>query len=165
MKQRMLSLLLCCVIFCSAFSGDTLTGKAEEGARKDSGGLEVHEHTDECYRLETNCLYSDGQKEENSSGTDESHICTEESGCITRILDCPYKDQDGEDILPEPEEPEGKEESGDTEEQEKKEEKKPEGEEEPAVILSWEWIDEDEMLVWSEETGQWGLGLPGACNS
>lgn len=162
MKQRMLSLLLCCVIFCSAFSGDTLTGKAEEGARKDSGGLEVHEHTDECYRLETNCLYSDGQKEENSSGTDESHICTEESGCITRILDCPYKDQDGEDILPEPEEPEGKEESGDTEEQEKKEEKKPEGEEEPAVILSWEWIDEDEMLVWSEETGQWGLGLPGA---
>lgn len=162
MKQRMLSLLLCCVIFCSAFSGDTLTGKAEESARKDSGSLEVHEHTDECYRLETNCLYSDGQKEGNSSGTDESHICTEESGCITRILDCPYKDQDGEDILPEPEEPERKEESGDTEEQEKEEEKKPEGEEGPAVILSWEWIDEDEMLVWSEETGQWGLGLPGA---
>lgn len=32
----------------------------------------------------------------------------------------------------------------------------------PFCIINWQWIDEDEMLVFSEETGQWGLGLPGA---
>lgn len=159
MKQRMLSLLLCCVIFCSAFSGDTLTGKAKESEQEDSDSLEVHEHTDECYRLETSCLYNSGQEEGNPSEADKPHICTEESGCITRVLDCPYTKQE-EGTTPEPGGSEGEEEPGDTGEQEKEEEK-PEGEE-PAVILSWEWIDEEETLVWSEETGQWGLGLPGA---
>lgn len=31
-----------------------------------------------------------------------------------------------------------------------------------ACVTSWQWQDEEGFLVWSEEAGLWGLGLPGA---
>lgn len=32
----------------------------------------------------------------------------------------------------------------------------------PFCIISWKWVDDEELLIWNEETNQWGLGLPGA---
>lgn len=29
-------------------------------------------------------------------------------------------------------------------------------------VLNWQWVDEEEMLVWNDEGKLWGLGLPGA---
>ena len=94
MKQRMLSLLLCCVIFCSAFSGDTLTGKAKEKSQEDSCSLEVHKHTEECYQLETHCLYQDEDEAGSPPEAGEVHTCTEESGCVTRVLVCSYAENE-----------------------------------------------------------------------
>ncbi len=159
MKQRMLSLLLCCVIFCSAFSGDTLTGKAKEKSQEDSCSLEVHKHTEECYQLETHCLYQDEDEAGSPPEAGEVHTCTEESGCVTRVLVCSYAENEEEETVPGDE---GEKDLGNEGEQVTEDNKEPEGEEEPAVILSWEWIDEEEVLVWSDELDQWGLGLPGA---
>ncbi|MCI8376270.1 MAG: fibro-slime domain-containing protein [Lachnospiraceae bacterium] len=195
MKQRMLSLLLCCAIFCSAFSGTALTGKAKEKSQGDSI-YDSHVHMDECYRVETSCVYSGGDEEGVPSEVEEGHVCSEESGCIKKVLDCPYAKDEQSGDTSEPEDAEGfepkqEEESGDTnaEQPEEKEEqnpqdpnegnpedikdqeqesnKKPEDEKEeeekaPVVVSSWEWVDEEGMLVWSEELGKWGLGLPGA---
>lgn len=195
MKQRMLSLLLCCAIFCSAFSGTALTGKAKEKSQGDST-YDSHVHMDECYHVETSCVYSGGDEEGVPSEVEEGHVCSEESGCIKKVLDCPYAKDEQSGDTSEPEDAEGfepkqEEESGDTnaEQPEEKEEqnpqdpnegnpedikdqeqesnKKPEDEKEeeekaPVVVSSWEWVDEEGMLVWSEELGKWGLGLPGA---
>ena len=50
-----------------------------------------HEHTDECYVTTENCIhthtdecYSDGSTEPDVC----SHICSEETGCITKELNC-----------------------------------------------------------------------------
>ena len=32
----------------------------------------------------------------------------------------------------------------------------------PLCVISWEWDDEEGLLVWSDETGSWALGVPGA---
>ncbi len=65
-RQRLLSVLLCCIVFCAVFSGATLTGMAQE---------------------------------------------SEETEMLS--------------------------------------------------IISWEWIDEEGVLVWADEPGLWGVGLPG----
>ena len=102
MKQRMLSLLLCCAIFCSAFSGTALTGKAKEKSQGDSI-YDSHVHMDECYRVETSCVYS--------GGDEEGHVCSEESGCIKKVLDCPYAKDEQSGDTSEPEDAEGFEET------------------------------------------------------
>lgn len=52
-----------------------------------------HEHTEDCYTLVENCVH--GHTEEcYSAGSTEpdlcSHVCSEESGCITKELDCKH---------------------------------------------------------------------------
>lgn len=32
----------------------------------------------------------------------------------------------------------------------------------PLCVTDWKWVDEENLLEWDEETGTWGLGLPGA---
>ena len=60
----------------------------------------THEHTDDCYTLVTQCVhehtaecYSDGmlpaEGEEKAADTC-THVCSEESGCITKELNCPH---------------------------------------------------------------------------
>lgn len=69
----------------------------------------THEHTDKCYRTVTECvdthakerLPESGEAKESVSGNKTvsagaepesgSHICSEESGCITKILDCGHE--------------------------------------------------------------------------
>ena len=60
----------------------------------------THEHTDDCYTLVTQCVhehtaecYSDGMlpAEGEEKATDAcTHVCSEESGCITKELNCPH---------------------------------------------------------------------------
>ncbi len=60
----------------------------------------THEHTDDCYTLVTQCVhehtaecYSDGMlpAEGEEKGADAcTHVCSEESGCITKELNCPH---------------------------------------------------------------------------
>ena len=54
----------------------------------------THEHTDDCYTLVTQCVhehtaecYSDGILPADDACT---HVCSEESGCITKELNCPH---------------------------------------------------------------------------
>ena len=204
MKQRMLSLLLCSAIFCSAFSGTALTGKAKESSQGDST-YDDHIHTDDCYHMETNCIYSADSEEGATSETEKGHVCSEESGCVKQVWDCPYAEGGQEGEISESEgvqesESKKEEEPGDTNEEHSKDadEQNPEDMNEedskgadeqnpedtmkeeskdikgqdqesnkkeekiPLVVASWEWVDEEELLVWSEELGQWGLGFPGA---
>lgn len=32
----------------------------------------------------------------------------------------------------------------------------------PLCVTDWKWVDDENLLEWDEETGTWGLGLPGA---
>ena len=60
----------------------------------------THEHTDDCYTLVTQCVhehtaecYSDGilPVEGGEKAADAcTHVCSEESGCITKELNCPH---------------------------------------------------------------------------
>ena len=60
----------------------------------------THEHTDDCYTLVTQCVhehtaecYSDGilpAEGEEKAADACSHVCSEESGCITKELNCPH---------------------------------------------------------------------------
>jgi len=57
----------------------------------------VHEHTDECYREteETEESTGKGNATPSDAGNREpslcTHVCSEESGCITKILDCHHE--------------------------------------------------------------------------
>ena len=61
----------------------------------------THEHTDNCYRLVTDCVhehtekcYSDGKlpaEGEEKEADNCSHVCSEESGCVTKELDCEHE--------------------------------------------------------------------------
>jgi len=120
MKKRFLSLLLCAVMLCvfipqeiaaaSALAGDGMCEHHEEhtGDCGYSEGVEgspcTHEHTEDCYILETNCVHShdetcypDETVSDNNTAPSEAdeaepmectHVCSEESGCITKMLNC-----------------------------------------------------------------------------
>ena len=139
-KHRIMSLLLCGLILYFSFSEIAFAGNVQEHTCN-------HEHTDACYAQVTACLYeadsadsAHGEDETDTTETDgkeskQEHICSEESGCITRILLCPHVHDEYCGYYGAPE---------------------------PVPVLSWEWIDEEEYLVQDENTGEWGLGLPGA---
>ncbi|MBS6954928.1 MAG: hypothetical protein KH230_17060 [Enterocloster asparagiformis] len=59
-----------------------------------------HEHTDECYNLVKDCIFD--EEASPSEAVKKDHICTEESGCITEVLDCRHvhtENGSGEDSL------------------------------------------------------------------
>lgn len=86
------------------------TGLCEHHTQHDSacgyteGTAEIpcsHEHTEDCYTLVTECVhehtaecYSDGilpVDGEEKTADSCSHVCSEESGCITKTLDCKHQ--------------------------------------------------------------------------
>lgn len=86
------------------------TGLCEHHTQHDSacgyteGTAEIpcsHEHTEDCYTLVTECVhehtaecYSDGilpVDGEEKTADSCSHACSEESGCITKTLDCKHQ--------------------------------------------------------------------------
>ena len=52
----------------------------------------VHEHTDECYPAESvSAGTATPSQPEEAEPTECTHVCSEESGCITEILDCKHE--------------------------------------------------------------------------
>lgn len=136
LKQRVLPLLLSAAMVVSmnggpvyaTGSGNTADRENTVGSENTAGGLCehhpehtadcgyveaqpgtpcVHEHTDECYRMEEKCVHehtAECYPEEDVSGNDAdpsnakalapaecSHVCSEDTGCITKVLDCMHE--------------------------------------------------------------------------
>lgn len=119
-KNRILSLLLCAILLCgfapvgiaSAVASEGLcehhTEHTEDcGYSKGTEGIPcTHEHTDECYTLETNCVHTHDETcypapavsdsgaapsdADEAEPTECTHVCSEESGCITKTLACTH---------------------------------------------------------------------------
>ena len=80
-------------------------GEGYEKAQEQEQKEQEHEHTEDCYTQTENCVHehtsecyppeSVSENEATSSGVSEpiecAHICSEESGCITKELNCPYE--------------------------------------------------------------------------
>lgn len=72
---------------------------------QEEGQEQTHEHTESCYTRTKNCVpvhtsecypqESVSENEDTSSKASEpiecTHVCSEESGCITKELNCPYE--------------------------------------------------------------------------
>ena len=96
----------------------------------------THEHTDDCYTLVTQCVhehaaecYSDGilpAEGEEKAADACTHVCSEESGCITKELNCPVCSAEGADLTAC---------AGTVEE----------GDAAPQTVTAWEWIGADNL--------------------
>ena len=135
----------------------------------------THAHGEDCYEVTTQCVHSHDEScytdpaimEAGEEPDACAHVCAEETGCVTKALNCAHVHDAacGEAAEEEPKEepepqPEGKEEP--------KEEPKPEGKEEPKeepkkepeapqepqakTVTAWTWLDEEEAL--DPETGK-----------
>ena len=117
MRKRIFAAFVClCMLMAlvpsMAYAGDTVSvgGLCEHHTRHNGacgyseGAAEVpcsHEHTEDCYVLVTNCVhkhtaecYSDGilpAEGEEKTADSCSHQCSEESGCITKELNCKHE--------------------------------------------------------------------------
>ena len=139
----------------------------------------THAHGEDCYEVTTQCVHSHDEScytdpaimEAGEEPDACAHVCAEETGCVTKALNCAHvhdsacgeaaeekpkeepepqpegKEEPKEEPKPEPQ-PEGKEEP----EEEPKEE--PEAPQEPQAktVTAWTWLDEEEAL--DPETGK-----------
>ena len=141
----------------------------------------THAHGEDCYEVTTQCVHSHDEScytdpaimEAGEEPDACAHACAEETGCVTKALNCAHVHDSacGEAAEEEPKEepkPEGKEEP----EEEPKPEPQPEGKEEPKeeakpqeepkeepkqepqakTVTAWTWLDEEEAL--DPETGK-----------
>ncbi|NBK92479.1 carbohydrate-binding domain-containing protein [bacterium 1XD21-13] len=92
-------------------SGETVDGETDGKTDSDTGLS--HEHIDECYSSVEKCIHehtAECYPHEGRNGADDGmenpeetdpvlcqHICSEESGCITRELHCPYEHKEEDD--------------------------------------------------------------------
>ena len=131
----------------------------------------THAHGEECYEVTTQCVHSHDEScytdpaimEAGEEPDACAHVCAEETGCVTKALNCAHIHDSacGEAAEEEPKEepqPEGKEEPKEEPkpQEEPKEEPKeePEAPQEPQVktVTAWTWLDEEEAL--DPETGK-----------
>ena len=121
----------------------------------------THAHGEDCYEVTTQCVHSHDEScytdpaimEAGEEPDACAHVCAEETGCVTKALNCAHvhdsacgeaaEEEPKEEPKPEPQ-PEGKEEP--------KEE--PEAPQEPQAktVTAWTWLDEEEAL--DPETGK-----------
>ncbi len=121
----------------------------------------THAHGEDCYEVTTQCVHSHDEScytdpaimEAGEEPDACAHACAEETGCVTKALNCAHVHDSacGEAAEEEPKEepkPEGKEEP---KEEPKKE---PEAPQEPQAktVTAWTWLDEEEAL--DPETGK-----------
>ena len=123
----------------------------------------THAHGEDCYEVTTQCVHSHDEScyrdpaimEAGEEPDACAHVCAEETGCVTKALNCAHVHDSacGEAAEEEPKEepkpqPEGKEEP---KEEPKKE---PEAPQEPQAktVTAWTWLDEEEAL--DPETGK-----------
>jgi len=92
-------------------SGETVDGETDGKTDSDTGLS--HEHIDECYSSVEKCIHehtAECYPHEGRNGADDGmenpeetdpvlcqHICSEESGCITRELHCPYEHKEADE--------------------------------------------------------------------
>ena len=137
----------------------------------------THAHGEDCYEVTTQCVHSHDEScytdpaimEAGEEPDACAHVCAEETGCVTKALNCAHVHDSacGEAAEEEPKEepqPEGKEEPKEEPkpQEELKEEPKPQEEpkEEPEApqepqaktVTAWTWLDEEEVL--DPETGK-----------
>ena len=129
----------------------------------------THAHGEDCYEVTTQCVHSHDEScytdpaimEAGEEPDACAHVCAEETGCVTKALNCAHVHDSacGEAAEEEPKEepqPEGKEEPKEESQPEGKEEPKeePEAPQEPQAktVTAWTWLDEEEAL--DPETGK-----------
>ena len=129
----------------------------------------THAHGEDCYEVTTQCVHS----HEESCYTDPAimeageepdacaHVCAEETGCVTKALNCAHVHDSacGEAAEEEPKEepkpqPEGKEEPKEEPKPQEEPKEEPEAPQEPQAktVTAWTWLDEEEAL--DPETGK-----------
>ena len=143
----------------------------------------THAHGEDCYEVTTQCVHSHDEScytdpaiiEAGEEPDACAHACAEETGCVTKALNCAHvhdsacgeaaEEEPKEEPRPEPQ-PEGKEEPKEEPQPEGKEEPKeepkpqeepkeePEAPQEPQAktVTAWTWLDEEEAL--DPETGK-----------
>ena len=108
MRKRIFAAFVCLCMMMAlvpsmAYADDTVTaGLCEHHPQHDDacgyseGTAEVpcsHEHTEACYALVTNCVHEHTAECYNEGSTEPicGHVCSEESGCITKELNCKHE--------------------------------------------------------------------------
>lgn len=149
-----------------------------------------HEHTEDCYKLVENCIHehtaecypeeegvSDHDATPSNTRTAEptecTHVCSEETGCITKVLECPHEhkvnggEADREGGLGHDADcgytpgTEGSPCAFVCEICNKGVEELIDNALPVQTITAWEWNDPDGYLALNEDTGEWELALPG----
>lgn len=100
MNKRWLAFLLTICLLAGGFPGRNVMADAS-----DTESAITHQHTDSCYRIEEHCIHTHTEEcypteeafsdaaspsDPDREPTQCTHVCSEESGCIQKILDCPY---------------------------------------------------------------------------
>lgn len=140
----------------------------------------THAHGEDCYEVTTQCVHSHDEScytdpaimEAGEEPDACAHACDEETGCVTKALNCAHvhdsacgeaaEEEPKEEPQPEPQ-PEGKEEPKEEpkpreepkeEPEAPQEEPKEEHKQEPQAktVTAWTWLDEEEAL--DPETGK-----------
>ena len=140
----------------------------------------THAHGEDCYEVTTQCVHSHDEScytdpaimEAGEEPDACAHACAEETGCVTKALNCAHvhdsacgeaaEEEPKEEPQPEPQ-PEGKEEPKEEpkpqeepkeEPEAPQEEPKEEPKQEPQAktVTAWTWLDEEEAL--DPETGK-----------
>ena len=109
MRKRIFAAFVCLCMMMAlvpsmAYAGDMVYtgGLCEHHTQHDDacgyseGTAEVpcsHEHTEDCYQLVTNCVYEHTAECYSGETTEPicGHMCSEESGCITKELNCNHE--------------------------------------------------------------------------
>lgn len=115
--KRIYGILLCMSMLLTLLKVPVLAaepveiGEGYEKTQKQEQKEQEHEHTEDCYTLTENCVHEHAtecypQTAGTVSGNDITetvenqpsectHVCSEESGCITKELNCLYENEDG----------------------------------------------------------------------
>lgn len=121
MKQRILSAVMALVLCLSLYPAWALAEESAPGScphhrshtpecgyqEAEPGQKCTHKHTEDCYRTAENCIHEHGAScypedkasEDNGLSSDAeekqptecSHLCSEDSGCVTKELDCRHE--------------------------------------------------------------------------
>ena len=121
MKRRILSAVMALVLCLSLYPAWVLAEESAPGScphhrshtpecgyqEAEPGQKCTHEHTEDCYRTAENCIHEHGAScypedkaseddglssdAEEKQPTECSHLCSEDSGCVTKELDCRHE--------------------------------------------------------------------------
>ena len=131
----------------------------------------THAHGEDCYEVTTQCVHSHDEScytdpaimEAGEEPDACTHVCAEETGCVTKALNCAHvhdsacgeaaEEEPKEEPKPEPQ-PEGKEEPKEEPKPQEEPKEEPEAPQEPQAktVTAWTWLDEEEAL--DPETGK-----------